>query len=350
MEKIDCDDFFDTLHSFRPAKGAAFADLRQGPVMRISKKRVAPQKRGATLSAMNTSLPDNFVDSRDFSRIARAIRYIDARYREQPRLEDVAAQAGLSEFHFNRLFRRWAGVTPKQYLAAVTGAAARGALAGNASVLDAAYSVGLSGPGRLHDLVVTIEAMTPGEIKAQGAGTIVHFGFSDTPFGRALFAQTARGLFHLGFVDVGGDLEAVAELRSHAPRATFERDDAIARDIARQIWSDEGAKRAPLRLNVSGTNFQLKVWQALVELGSRDNTSYRKLAEAIGSSGGSRAVGGAVGANPVAWLIPCHRVLRTSGGLGGYHWGEDRKRAMLAWEALSQVNAPSASSARTATR
>ena len=315
-----------------------------------SKKRVARKNRGATLSAMETSLPENFVDSRDFARIARAIRYIDEHYREQPRLEDVAAHAGLSEFHFNRLFRRWAGVTPKQYLTAVTGVAARDALSGQASVLDAAYSVGLSGPGRLHDLVVTLEAMTPGEIKAQGEGTAVRFGFSDTPFGRALFAKTERGLFHLGFVDVGGDMEAVAGLRANAPRAQFERDDDMAREMARQIWGADDSKRSPLRLQVSGTNFQLKVWQALVELGSRGQTSYSKLADAIGSAGGSRAVGGAVGSNPIAWLIPCHRVLRASGGLGGYHWGEDRKRAMLAWEALSHGAAPPVLSARAATR
>src|SRR5689334_24207993 len=133
---------------------------------------------------MQETLPDNFVDSRDFARIAKAIRFIDEHFREQPRLEDVAAHAGLSEFHFNRLFRRWAGVTPKQYLTAVTGAAARDALAGNASVLDAAFAVGLSGPGRLHDLVVTLDAMTPGELKAQGEGTVVRFGLCDTPFGR----------------------------------------------------------------------------------------------------------------------------------------------------------------------
>src|SRR4051795_101505 len=145
---------------------------------------------------------NTFVDSRDFVRIARAIGYIEARFREQPKLADIAAHAGLSEFHFNRLFRRWAGVTPKQYLAAVTGAAARNALAGNASVLDAAYAVGLSGPGRLHDLVVTLDAMTPGEMKAEGSGLTVRYGYSNTPFGKALFAMTDRGLLHLGFVEV----------------------------------------------------------------------------------------------------------------------------------------------------
>src|SRR6185369_9433632 len=244
--------------------------------------------------------------------------------------------AGLSEFHFNRLFRRWAGVTPKQYLAAVTGAAARDALAGNASVLDAAYAVGLSGPSRLHDLVVTIDAMTPGEMKAEGNGITVRFGYSTTPFGKALFAVTQRGLFHLGFVDVGGEAAALEALRTRAPRATFERNDDVARGLAKRIWSAARAKGAPLRLNVSGTNFQLKVWQALVDLGSRDRTHYSGLASAIGSAGSSRAVGSAVGANPIAWLISCHHVLRKSGGLGGYHWGEGRKRAMLAWEAMAR--------------
>jgi len=282
------------------------------------------------------TLPANFVDSRDFARIARAIAFIDEHFREQPSLGQVAARAGLSEFHFNRLFRRWAGVTPKQYLAAVTGAAARSALADNASVLDAAFTVGLSGPGRLHDLVVTLDAMTPGEIKAGGLGTTVRYGFSNTPFGRALFATTARGLFHLAFVEAGDDAAALETLQAAAPRAHFERDDDGARALALRIWSPHGRKAAPLRLNVPGTNFQLKVWQALIELGTRDRTNYSALAEAVGSASSTRAVGGAVGANPVAWLIPCHHVLRKSGGLGGYHWGEGRKRAMLAWESLRQ--------------
>ncbi|MBX5460929.1 MAG: methylated-DNA--[protein]-cysteine S-methyltransferase [Steroidobacteraceae bacterium] len=282
-------------------------------------------------------LPDSFVDSRDFGRIARAIRYIDQHFREQPRLESVAAHVNLSEFHFNRLFRRWAGVTPKQYLAAVTGAAARAALVGQSSVLEAALHVGLSGPGRLHDLIVSVEAMTPGEIKAQGLGTTLRYGFSNTPFGRALFATTPRGLSHLAFVEPAGDTAAVAELRAQWPRATFERDDDAARAMALRIWGGPGRARAPLRIHVAGTNFQLKVWQALLDLGARDCTSYSELAAAIGAQHGMRAVGGAVGANPVAWLIPCHHVLRKSGGLGGYRWGEDRKRAMLAWETLRTV-------------
>jgi len=309
--------------------------MKDGPASAAGgrKKRVAPAKGVRNMRPMDT-LPTNFVDSRDFARIAKAIRYIDANFRSQPKLEEVAAHVSLSEFHFNRLFRRWAGITPKQYLAAVTGSAAREALTGQVSVLDAALTVGLSGPGRLHDLVVTLEAMTPGELKAQGEGTTVRYGFSNTPFGRALFASTPRGLSHLAFVDAGQETAALATLRATAPRAEFVLDDDAARSIALRIWSPKARGGAPLRLNIGGTNFQLKVWQALLELGARDRTSYGELADSIGAASSTRAVAGAVGANSVAWLIPCHHVLRKGGGLGGYRWGEDRKRAMLAWEIL----------------
>jgi AraC family transcriptional regulator of adaptative response/methylated-DNA-[protein]-cysteine methyltransferase len=275
---------------------------------------------------------DNFVDSRDFARIARAIRYIDNKFRDQPRLADIASHAGLSEFHFNRLFRRWAGVTPKQYLAFVTGNAAKGALLTQPSVLDAAYSVGLSGPGRLHDLIVTLDAMTPGELKLLGRGTVIRYGFSDTPFGRVLIATTPRGVCHLAFVEAGKEKSAVREFQEHWPDASAEQDDTHARVVARQIWAGDG--ESALKVSVGGTNFQLKVWQALIDLGGRGKTTYTVLADAIGLHSGTRAVGNAVGSNPVGWLIPCHNVLRKDGSLGGYHWGEDRKRAMLAWKSI----------------
>jgi len=276
-----------------------------------------------------------FVDSRDFTRIARAIRFIDANFRAQPRLAEIAAAAGLSAFHFNRLFHRWAGITPKQYLAFVTGREARGALAGQSSVLDAAYAVGLSGPGRLHDLIVTLDAVTPGELKARGRGISIHYGFSDTPFGRALIAATARGLCHLAFVDPGEEQRELGALQGRWHEAQVDRDDSQARNLAMRIWSPVDRVTDPLRLAVAGTNFQLKVWQALLDLGARGPTSYSALAKAIGHPRSLRAVGTAVGANPVGWLIPCHNVLRKDGALGGYHWGEDRKRAMLTWRSLS---------------
>jgi AraC family transcriptional regulator of adaptative response/methylated-DNA-[protein]-cysteine methyltransferase len=278
---------------------------------------------------------NNFVDSRDFARIARAIRYIDTHFREQPRLADIASHAGLSEFHFNRLFRHWAGVTPKQYLGFVTGNAAKGALLTQPSVLDAAYSVGLSGPGRLHDLIVTLDAMTPGELKLRGRGTEICYGFSDSPFGRALLATTARGVCHLAFVEAGKEKWAVRELQEQWPQAALAQDDAQASEVARQIWAGEG--ESALKVSVGGTNFQLKVWQALVDLGGQARTTYTALADAIGLRSGTRAVGNAVGSNPVGWLIPCHTVLRKDGSLGGYHWGEDRKRAMLAWKSIPAV-------------
>jgi AraC family transcriptional regulator, regulatory protein of adaptative response / methylated-DNA-[protein]-cysteine methyltransferase len=287
--------------------------------------------------ARMSATPGQFLSSRDFARIARAIRYIDVNFREQPRLSAVAAHVGLSEFHFNRLFRRWAGLTPKQFLARVTGAAAHLALNVEPSVLEAAHAVGLSGSSRLHDLVVTLDAMTPGELKSGGEGVRVVYGFTDSPFGTALFAETERGLCHLSFVEAGQSAASEAALRSQWTRAAFKRDDPRARELAETIWNPT-AKRSTLRVHIAGTNFQLKVWEALLSLGARQSTNYTEVAAAIDASSSVRAVGNAVGANPVGYLIPCHHVLLRSRALGGYHWGVDRKRAMLAWEAFSETN------------
>ena len=295
------------------------------------------------MSAMTND--STFTDGRDFARIARAIRFIDANFRAQPRLAAIAREVHLSEFHFNRLFRRWAGVTPRQYLAFVTARAAKGLLPGSPSVLEAAYAVGLSGPGRLHDLMVTLEAVTPGELKAGGSGVTLRAGFSDTPFGRALLGASSRGLSHLSFVEPGGEGRALAALTAAWPYARVVRDDAAAAALAERVWSGPRTARS-LTLAVQGTNFQLKVWQALLEIGSHSLTTYAELAQAIGAPGSARAVGNAVGANPVAWLIPCHNVLRKDGALGGYHWGEDRKRAMLAWTALRRERAAAVSPSR----
>ncbi len=284
------------------------------------------------------------MDSRDFARIARSIRFIDSHFTQQPCLAEIAADSGLSEFHFNRLFRRWAGLTPKQYIAFVTGSAAREVLAGEpsgraggASVLDAALAVGLSGPGRLHDLVVTLEAVTPGELKGQGRGVLIRHGITQTPFGSALIGQTLRGICHLSFTERGEASAGLQELRNRWPHARLERDDVQAAAVAARIWGGQGPQSPELRVAVAGTNFQLKVWQALIDLGSRGVTTYAGVAAAIGAPHATRAVGNAVGANPVAWLIPCHQVLRKDGALGGYHWGVDRKRAMLAWDTLCNI-------------
>jgi AraC family transcriptional regulator of adaptative response/methylated-DNA-[protein]-cysteine methyltransferase len=272
---------------------------------------------------------DTFVDSRDFARMARAIDYIEREYEQQPRLAQIARHVGLSEFHFNRLFRRWTGLTPKQYLADVTSRAAGDALRCEQPVLGVAHAVGLSGGGRLHDLTVTLEAMTPGEIRAQGAGVEIRHGIAATPFGSALLAETPRGLTRLAFVEPGAEREELDELRQQFRKARFVRDDARAAALVQIIW---GGGSSHLPLAVCGTNFQVQVWRALLELAPGATVTYSALARQLGLAKGARAVGNAVGANPIAWVIPCHRVLRAGGKLGGYRWGTARKQMIRRWE------------------
>jgi AraC family transcriptional regulator of adaptative response/methylated-DNA-[protein]-cysteine methyltransferase len=275
------------------------------------------------------SISDSFVDSREFARMTRAIEFIEREFERQPRLAQIARHVGLSEFHFNRLFRRWTGLTPKQYLAEVTSRAAGLALREEPSVLDAAHSVSLSGSGRLHDLTVTLDAMTPGEIRERGAGVVVRHGVANTPFGAAFLAETARGLCRLAFVEPTQERAELAALRHQFERATFERDDARATQLVAKIW---GNGEGSLPLAVCGTNFQVQVWRALLELEAGTTVTYSALARRLGLENGARAVGNAVGANPIAWVIPCHRVLRAGGQLGGYRWGTARKQMIRRWE------------------
>ena len=271
-------------------------------------------------------------ETASYRRIERVITHIDRNHERQPDLGELARVAGLSVFHFSREFRRWAGLSPTRYLRTLSLSAAKRELDGRGSVLTAAWAAGLSGGGRLHDLFVQFDAVTPGEYKAAGAGLQLEYGYADSPFGRIIAATSDRGLAYLAFAD-GSDVQGLAELERRWPRAVLARNDAATTRLARQVFSDRGGR---IVLAPVGTNFQVKVWQALLELGSHGPTSYGEIAAAIGSPGASRAVGQAVGANPVAWLIPCHRVLRRDGGLGGYHWGVERKRAMLAWEHAAQ--------------
>jgi AraC family transcriptional regulator of adaptative response/methylated-DNA-[protein]-cysteine methyltransferase len=280
------------------------------------------------MNAKVTSISEGFVDSREFARMTRAIEFIESEFERQPRLAEIARHVGLSEFHFNRLFRRWTGLTPKQYLAEITSRAAALALR-EQPVLDAAHSVGLSGGGRLHDLTVTLEAMTPGEIRERGAGVLIRHGLASTPFGTAFIADTTRGLCRLAFVemgDVGGELRA---LREKFGLATLQRDDSRAAELAAKIW---GRVPGQLPLAVCGTNFQVQVWRALLELEPGETVTYSALAGRLGLDNGARAVGNAVGSNPIAWVIPCHRVLRVGGRLGGYRWGTARKHMIHRWE------------------
>lgn len=274
-------------------------------------------------------------ESTSYRRIEKVIAHIDRHAERRLDLDELAQVAGLSPFHFSREFRRWAGLSPARYLRTLSLAAAKRELNGRGSVLAAAWAAGLSGGGRLHDLFVQFEAVTPGEYKSRGAGIVLRHGYAESPFGRIHAAFSDRGLAHLVFVD-GRDEAALAGLRRRWPLATLERDDAAALSLARRVFVERAGR---IVLAPAGTNFQVKVWQALLDLGSRGPTTYSEIAQAIGQPGASRAVGQAVGANPVAWLIPCHRVLRRDGDLGGYHWGVSRKRAMLAWEhaGLSQT-------------
>ena len=263
-----------------------------------------------------------------YARMAKVIRYVDENFREQPDLAELASVAGLSPAHFSREFARWAGLPPTRYVKRLALLAAQGSLTRGESVIAAAWEAGLSGPGRLHDLFVSFEAVTPGEYKTGGAGLELAHGFATTPFGTGHFAATGRGLAWLAFVDAG-ERNAIEELAARMPGARLTRDDASAGRVAEQVF---GQRRGRLALDVRGTNFQVRVWEALLKLGANAALDYGQIARAIGQAGASRAVGQAVARNPVAFLIPCHRVLRRDGALGGYRWGVDRKRAMLAWE------------------
>jgi AraC family transcriptional regulator of adaptative response/methylated-DNA-[protein]-cysteine methyltransferase len=271
---------------------------------------------------------------RDYRRIEAVIRFLESKAGEQPSLQEAARAVGLSEFHLQRLFRRWAGVSPKRFLQFLTVQHAKRALRDGLSVLAAAYEAGLSGPGRLHDLFVAVEAVTPGEYKALGTGLEVRYGLAPSPFGECLVAMTERGICGLEFVADGGRASAVEGLRRAWPGARLEEDAPAARAVAGRIFGPAAAGRERLTLFLKGTNFQLKVWQALLRIPAGAATSYGALAEAIDQPDAARAVGGAVGRNPIAYLIPCHRVLRESGKFGDYRWGAERKQAMLGWEAV----------------
>lgn len=269
----------------------------------------------------------------DYERVRRIIAFISERWREQPSLETIADHVGLSTAHVHHLFRRWAGLTPKAFLAAITLDNAKALLADSASLLDATYEVGLSGPGRLHDLFVTHEAMSPGDYKARGAGLTLRFGFHPSPFGESILVATERGLAGLGFVD-GDRAAALADMTRRWPRAEFQEDFAATAPFGRRIF-DPLAWRAeePLRVVLIGTDFEVRVWRTLLRIPLGRATTYSDVASRIGKPSASRAVGAAVGRNPISFVVPCHRVLGRSGSLTGYHWGLTRKQAILGWEA-----------------
>ncbi|MGZ3522305.1 MAG: bifunctional transcriptional activator/DNA repair enzyme AdaA [Vulcanimicrobiaceae bacterium] len=277
--------------------------------------------------------------STDYDRIAEAIEYLSRHADEQPLLEDVAAKIGVSPFHFQRTFRRWAGITPKQFLQFLTLERAKQLLDQRRSVLDVALETGLSSPARVHDHFVTLEAVTPGEYKGRGAGLTIRYGVAPTIFGDAFIAQTDRGICALDFLDNGLE-QQIDDLHEQWEAAELVRSDADAAIVARRIFDAEHVEtNEPLRVVARGTNFQIRVWRALLEIPSGEVRTYEQLATAIGDPKASRAVGNALARNPVGYLIPCHRVILSTGSIGNYRWAPHRKRALLAWEAARNTSA-----------
>jgi AraC family transcriptional regulator of adaptative response/methylated-DNA-[protein]-cysteine methyltransferase len=280
----------------------------------------------------------------DYDKIEQAILYLDERAREQPSLADVAAYVGMSESHFQRLFTRWAGISPKRFLQFQTVAHARALLAESRSLLDTTYEAGLSSAGRLHDLFVTIDAVTPGEYKRAGDGLTIQWGVHDTTFGECLIGTTPRGICGLYFVTESGIPGAHRLLAESWEGARLIENAKATQLLAEQIFGESRPAAAPLALLVKGTNLQLKVWEALLRIPLGEVVSYEQLAAAAGAPSAVRAVGTAVGRNPVSYLIPCHRVIRKTGAFGNYGGGIARKRAMLTWEFARREAAPALAS------
>lgn len=265
--------------------------------------------------------------------VRRTLKRITEDWREQPSLEQLAGEAGLQPIQLQRVFSRWAGLTPKQFLQAITLDHAKALLRDSASVLDASYEVGLSGSSRLHDLFVTHEAMTPGDYRNRGAGLKIAYGFHPSPFGQVLVMATDKGLAGLGFADPGGEEEALTDMCDRWPAAQFVPDqDATAMYADRVFDPDKWQQDQPLNVVMIGTDFEIRVWQTLLRIPMGQATTYSDIATSIGKPKASRAVGTAVGRNPISFVVPCHRVLAKGGKLGGYHWGLTRKRAILGWE------------------
>jgi AraC family transcriptional regulator of adaptative response/methylated-DNA-[protein]-cysteine methyltransferase len=283
--------------------------------------------------------------SRDYDTVEDAIHFLEEHYQDQPTLKEMAQSVHLSEYHFQRLFSRWVGISPKRFLQYLTKEKARQMLNESEDVLRTTYESGLSGPGRLHDLLVSCEAVTPGDMRRRGQGLTIGYGFHSSPFGECLVAVTERGICGLMFVQDANRQVPLEELQASWPEAEFEHDPAGTESIVEDIFAlFQKQTPNPMRLYLSGTNFQLKVWEALLRIPAGSMVSYQDISLYIGMPGGSQAVGNAISRNPIPVLIPCHRVIRKSGDFGKYHWGSSRKKAMLGWEmALNERYAKQAS-------
>ena len=275
-------------------------------------------------------------EQRDYQRIEKALGFVAENYRQQPTLSEIAAEVHLSEHHFQRLFQRWAGVSPKQFLQYLTLQHASDCLAAGMSTLDTTYEVGLAAPARLGELFIRLEALTPGEFKTGGAGLEIQYGFHQSRFGKCLVGVPALGICGLHFVAANTEEEEVfTEFKARLPNAVYTRNQSATATTVAQIFNS--SEKSTLSLLVGGTPFQLKVWEALLRIPTGHRVSYQQLAQSIDKPGAMRAVGTAVGCNPVAVLIPCHRVIRGDGQLGGYRWGLGRKLAVQGWESTKDT-------------
>jgi AraC family transcriptional regulator, regulatory protein of adaptative response / methylated-DNA-[protein]-cysteine methyltransferase len=270
----------------------------------------------------------------DYAKVCDVIAHVSENWRDQPSLETLAERVKTSPDQLQRLFTRWAGLTPKAFLQALTLDHARKMLENSASILETSLDVGLSGPSRLHDLFVVHEGMSPGAYKARGAGLQISYGYHPSPFGVALVMVTAYGLCGLSFADVGEEASALADMTKRWPNAQYTENSALTAPFAAQLFADQNFRpNQPLRITFIGTDFEIRVWETLLKIPVGKATTYGDIASSVGSPKAARAVGAAVGKNPMSFVVPCHRVIGKSGALTGYHWGLTRKKAILGWEA-----------------
>ncbi len=280
----------------------------------------------SNLKTMETS------ENIDFRRIEKAIQFIEENFQNQPSMKEIAEHVALSEFHFNRLFSKWAGTSPQRFMRFLTKEFAKEKLAESANILEATFESGLSSSSRLHDLFVSYEAMTPAEFKAKGAGLSVYYGIHETPFGECLIAITERGITDFRFLEEESKPLIIKEIQQDFEKAKLIFDNNLTKPFIEQIFYENSNANEPIKVLMRGTNFQIKVWEALLQIPFGQMLSYETIANAIGKPTAQRAVGTAIGSNRLGYIIPCHRVLQKVGGIGGYRWGTTRKKAILGWE------------------